>query len=86
MAILSGRRPGPYEILSAIVSRGMAEVYKAREPRPDRSLAIKILPTHFLILPSGPNDLNAKPGWAQAGIIRAFAQATMSVIKTELTI
>jgi len=64
----------------------MAEVYEAREPRLDRCLAIKILPTHFLILPSGPNDLNAKRGWSQAGIIRAFVQATMSVIKTELTI
>ena len=45
MAILPGRRLGPYEILSAIGAGGMGEVYKARDTRLDRTVAIKVLPT-----------------------------------------
>jgi serine/threonine protein kinase/Tol biopolymer transport system component len=47
MAILPGRRLGPYEILSAIGAGGMGEVYKARDTRLDRNVAIKVLPTHL---------------------------------------
>jgi len=47
MAILPGRRLGPYEILSAIGAGGMGEVYKARDTRLERTVAIKVLPTHL---------------------------------------
>ena len=47
MTILPGRRLGPYEILTAIGSGGMGEVYKARDTRLDRIVAIKVLPTHL---------------------------------------
>jgi serine/threonine protein kinase/Tol biopolymer transport system component len=47
MAILPGRRLGPYEILSAIGAGGMGEVYKARDTRLDRIIALKVLPTHL---------------------------------------
>jgi len=47
MAILPGRRLGPYEILSAIGAGGMGEVYEARDTRLDRIVAIKVLPTHL---------------------------------------
>src|SRR5260370_272366 len=47
MAILSGRRLGPYEILAAIGAGGMGEVYKARDTRLDRIIAIKVLPAHL---------------------------------------
>jgi eukaryotic-like serine/threonine-protein kinase len=44
MAILSGKRLGPCEILSAIVAGGMGEVYRARDTRLERIVAVKILP------------------------------------------
>src|ERR1700737_1960134 len=47
MAILPGRRLGPYEILSSVGAGGMGEVYRARDTRLDRIVAIKVLPTHL---------------------------------------
>ena len=47
MAILPGLRLGPYEILSAIGAGGMGEVYRAKDTRLDRIVAIKVLPPHL---------------------------------------
>src|SRR6202023_2444724 len=47
MAILPGTRLGPYEILSAIGAGGMGEIYKARDTRLNRIVAIKVLPAHL---------------------------------------
>src|SRR6202165_3645195 len=44
MAILPGKRLGPYEILSSIGAGGMGEVYRAKDTRLDRTVAIKVLP------------------------------------------
>ena len=44
MALTTGTRLGPYEIHSAIGAGGMGEVYRARDPRLARDVAIKILP------------------------------------------
>jgi Tol biopolymer transport system component len=45
MTLDSGTRLGPYEILSRIGAGGMGEVFKARDTRLDRSVAIKVLPS-----------------------------------------
>jgi len=42
-----GARLGPYEIQSPLGAGGMGEVYRARDTRLDRTVAIKILPTHL---------------------------------------
>jgi eukaryotic-like serine/threonine-protein kinase len=47
MALNSGTKLGPYEILSPLGAGGMGEVYRARDTRLDRSVAIKILPSHL---------------------------------------
>jgi Tol biopolymer transport system component/predicted Ser/Thr protein kinase len=47
LAILAGKRLGPYEILSAIGAGGMGEVYRARDTRLERIVAVKILPDHL---------------------------------------
>jgi eukaryotic-like serine/threonine-protein kinase len=41
---LAGTRLGPYEILSLIGAGGMGEVYRARDPKLGREVAIKIRP------------------------------------------
>jgi Tol biopolymer transport system component len=47
MSLSSGTRLGPYEIVDAIGAGGMGEVYRARDTRLDRTVAIKILPAHL---------------------------------------
>jgi Tol biopolymer transport system component/predicted Ser/Thr protein kinase len=47
MTLSSGSRLGPYEIVAPLGAGGMGEVYRARDTRLDRTVAIKVLPDHL---------------------------------------
>ncbi len=47
MALTSGTKLGPYEIVAPIGAGGMGEVYRARDTRLEREVAIKVLPSHL---------------------------------------
>jgi len=52
MALAPGTRLGPYEILGPLGAGGMGEVYRARDTRLNRSVAVKILPEHLATDPA----------------------------------
>ena len=52
MTIAPGRKLGPYEVLSPLGAGGMGEVYKAKDTRLDRSVALKVLPSELARDPS----------------------------------
>lgn len=56
MALTSGTKLGPYEIVAPLGAGGMGEVYRARDSRLDRDVAIKVLPSHLSESP----DLRAR--------------------------
>jgi len=47
MSLAGGSKLGPYEIQSPLGAGGMGEVYRARDTRLERTVAIKILPAQF---------------------------------------
>src|ERR1700681_2542458 len=47
MTLSTGSRLGPYEVLSPLGAGGMGEVYKARDTRLERTVAVKVLPSHL---------------------------------------
>jgi Tol biopolymer transport system component len=47
MALAAGTRLGPYEVISLLGAGGMGEVYRARDTRLGRDVAVKVLPQHL---------------------------------------
>jgi Tol biopolymer transport system component len=52
MTLSAGSRLGPYEILAPLGAGGMGEVYKARDTRLERTIAVKVLPAHISSSPT----------------------------------
>ena len=53
MSLSTGQRLGPYEVLAPLGAGGMGEVYRARDTRLAREVAIKVLPAALSRTPSG---------------------------------
>jgi len=56
MTLAAGSRLGPYEIVAPIGAGGMGEVYRAKDTRLDREVAVKVLPEHL----SGSEELRSR--------------------------
>ena len=63
MTLSSGTQLGPYEIMSPLGAGGMGEVYRAKDTRLKRDVAVKVVPEH---LAKDPTALNRFEREAQA--------------------
>ena len=84
--LAAGAKLGPYEISPPSGSGGMGEVYRARDTRLDRTVAIKIIPRHTL-LAIGPaaSVSNVKRAPFRPCSIPTSAPCMTSVSRTEPT-
>jgi serine/threonine protein kinase len=91
MALASGTRLGPYEVLAPLGAGGMGEVYRARDPRLGREVALKVLPTAVSAdvdrLRRFEQEARAAAGLNHPNIVAVFdigAEANTTFIVSEL--
>ena len=61
MALTPGTRLGVYDIIAPIGEGGMGQVFRARDTKLNRDVALKILPDSFATIPTGWLGSPAKP-------------------------
>src|SRR5882762_9747708 len=85
MALTSGTLLGPYEIQSPLGAGRMGEVYRARDTRLDRTVAIKILPTHLSSNPEAKQRLDREARAIRFSITPTSARSMTSATRTGST-
>ena len=78
MSLAAGSRLGPYEMGAPLGAGGMGEVYRARDPRLDRQVAVKLLPADLSADPHARERLRRGSGAVGEGC-RSDAFATPTV-------
>jgi serine/threonine protein kinase len=85
MTLSAGARLGPYEIAAPIGAGGMGEVYRARDTRLDRTVAVKVLPAG-LSSPESRQRFEREAKTISQSPTRTSARCTTSGTTTESTI
>ena len=75
MTLAPGSRLGPYEIIGPLGAGGMGEVYRARDTRLDRSVAMKVLPPHLALSARSAAALRARGAHDLAALAPAHLHA-----------
>ena len=83
MPLTAGAHLGPYETLAALGAGGMGEVYRARDSRLHRNVAIKILPAAIADHPIRRTRFERERRRYRASIIPIFVRCTTSARRTE---
>ncbi len=78
MTLEPGKTLGPYEVLAPLGAGGMGEVYRARDTRLDRTVAIKVLPAHLASDPQFKQRFEREARTVSSLIIRTSARSTTS--------
>jgi len=79
MTLAPGTRLGPYEIATPLGAGGMGEVYRARDTRLGRDVAVKVLPQHLSAHP----EVRAR--FEREAKTRASARCSMSAARATRT-
>ena len=79
MTLAVGTRLGPYEIGAPLGAGGMGEVYKAKDTRLDRTVAIKVLPQHLSAGAGG-----TQPQWSSDGKTLYFVSLDDELMAAEV--